>query len=70
MMSGNVLVHDEFWRITGSAQRRDDHDLTPDPLKLAPAKAIIDRFEAQVHPRRRDALAYPAVQAYPQALIA
>jgi branched-chain amino acid transport system substrate-binding protein len=47
LISGDALVTDEFWKITGPAGEGTLMTFAPDPRKLPSAKAVVEKFKKQ-----------------------
>jgi len=68
MVSGDALVTDEFWKITGDAGEGTLMTFQPDPRKNPAAKAVVDRFKAENYdPEGYTLYTYAAVQVWAQA---
>ncbi len=64
-VSGDAMVTEEFWKITGPAGEGAMMTFAPDPRKVPAAKAIVDRFQAQgYNPEGYTLYTYAAVQAF------
>jgi branched-chain amino acid transport system substrate-binding protein len=69
MVSGDALVTDEFWSITGPAGEGTIMTFAPDPQKFDSAKAVVEKFKASgYNPEGYTLYTYAAVQAYDQAV--
>ncbi len=68
MVSGDALVTNEFWKITGAAGEGTLMTFQPDPRKNPAAKAVVDRFLADNYdPEGYTLYTYAAVQVWAQA---
>jgi branched-chain amino acid transport system substrate-binding protein len=68
LVSGDALVTDEYWKITGSAGAGTLMTFQPDPRKKAGAKALVERFRAQKYePEGYTLYTYAAVQVWAEA---
>ncbi|MCA8927958.1 MAG: branched-chain amino acid ABC transporter substrate-binding protein, partial [Alphaproteobacteria bacterium] len=68
LVSGDALVTDEFWKITGDAGEGTLMTFSPDPRKNAVAAPIVAEFrKAGVEPEGYVLYTYGAVQAWAQA---
>jgi branched-chain amino acid transport system substrate-binding protein len=68
LISGDALVTDEFWKITGKAGEGTLMTFAPDPRKLPTAKAVVDEFKKQSYdPEGYTLYTYAALQAFKQA---
>ena len=68
LVSGDALVTDEFWKITGPAGEGTLMTFQPDPRVKAEAKPIVERFRAQNYePEGYTLYTYAAVQVWAQA---
>ncbi len=64
-ISGDAMVTEEFWKITGPAGDGAMMTFAPDPRKVPAAKAIVDRFKAQGYdPEGYTLYTYAAIQAF------
>jgi branched-chain amino acid transport system substrate-binding protein len=71
MVSGDALVTDEFWKITGDAGEGTLMTFQPDPRKNAAAKAVVEAFKADNYdPEGYTLYTYAAVQVWAQAATA
>ncbi|MBX6368080.1 MAG: branched-chain amino acid ABC transporter substrate-binding protein [Rhodospirillales bacterium] len=68
LISGDALVTDEFWKITGKAGEGTLMTFAPDPRKLPSAKAVVEEFKKQNYdPEGYTLYTYAAMQAFKQA---
>ncbi len=68
LVSGDALVTDEYWKITGDAGKGTVMTFSPDPRKNAEAAPIVAKFKAQNYePEGYTLYTYGAVQAWAQA---
>lgn len=68
LMSGDALVTDEYWQITGPAGEGTLMTFSPDPARNPEAKPIVDKFLAQNYkPEGYTLYTYGAIQAFAQA---
>ena len=68
LVSGDALVTDEYWQITGDAGAGTLMTFSPDPRKNPIAKPVVDALEAAGKTAEGYALyTYPAIQAWAQA---
>jgi len=68
LVSGDALVTEEFWSITGDAGEGTLFSFSPDPAKNPAASAVVDRFLEQGYkPEGYTLYTYAAVQAFAQA---
>ena len=68
LVSGDALVTEEFWSITGDAGEGTLFSFSPDPSKNPAASAVVDRFLEQGYkPEGYTLYTYAAVQAFAQA---
>ena len=68
LVSGDALVTDEFWQITGAAGEGTMMTFAPDPRNLPTAKDAVAKFKAQGYdPEGYTLYTYAAVQAYVEA---
>jgi branched-chain amino acid transport system substrate-binding protein len=68
MMSGDALVTDEYWEITGEAGAGTLMTFSPDPRQAPGAAEIVEKMEAAGKPTEGYALyTYAAIQAWAQA---
>ncbi len=71
MVSGDALVTDEFWKITGDAGEGTLMTFQPDPRKNDAAKGVVERFRADGYePEGYTLYTYAAVQVWAQAVAA
>ena len=69
LMSGDALVTDEYWAITGPAGEGTLMTFSPDPARNPVAKPIVDKFLAQGYkPEGYTLYSYGTVQAWAQAV--
>jgi branched-chain amino acid transport system substrate-binding protein len=69
LVSGDALVTDEFWKITGSAGEGTLMTFSPDPRKNKAAAAVVKKFRAQKYePEGYTLYTYGAIQAWAQAV--
>ncbi|MEZ5774453.1 MAG: branched-chain amino acid ABC transporter substrate-binding protein [Hyphomicrobiaceae bacterium] len=69
MVSGDALVTQEFWAITGDAGEGTIMTFAPDPQKFAEAAAVVEKFKAAgINPEGYTLYAYAAMQAWAQAV--
>ncbi len=68
LMSGDALVTDEYWSITGDAGEGTLMTFSPDPAKNPTAKPVVDKFLASGYkPEGYTLYTYGAIQAWAQA---
>jgi branched-chain amino acid transport system substrate-binding protein len=68
MISGDALVTEEYWKITGPAGEGTLMTFPPDPRNIAAAKAVVDKFKAQgYNPEGYTLYTYAAIQAFAEA---
>ncbi len=68
MISGDALVTDEFWKITGDAGEGTLMTFSPDPRKNPAAAGVVEAFRAQNYePEGYTLYTYGAIQAWAQA---
>ncbi len=68
LMSGDALVTDEFWQITGAAGEGTLMTFSPDPRKNPAAKEVVQRFLDQGYdPEGYTLYTYAAIQIFDQA---
>ena len=68
LMSGDALVTDEFWQITGDAGQGTIMTFSPDPRKNPAAKEVVERFKAAgFDPEGYTLYTYAAIQVFDQA---
>ena len=71
LVSGDALVTDEFWTISGPAGEGTIMTFAPDPQKFDAAKAVVEKFKAAgYNPEGYTLYTYAALQAYAQAAAA
>ncbi|MBI1778881.1 MAG: branched-chain amino acid ABC transporter substrate-binding protein [Proteobacteria bacterium] len=71
LVSGDALVTDEFWKITGNAGQGTLMTFPPDPRKLSTAKDVVAKFKAQNYdPEGYTLYTYAAIQAWAAAATA
>ncbi len=69
LMSGDALVTDEYWSITGDAGAGTLMTFSPDPAKNPEAKPVVDKFLAQgFKPEGYTLYTYGTIQAFVQAV--
>ncbi|MBE25533.1 MAG: branched chain amino acid ABC transporter substrate-binding protein [Rhodospirillaceae bacterium] len=69
LVSGDALVTEEFWSITGDAGEGTMFSFSPDPSKNAEAADVVERFEAQgFRPEGYTLYTYAAIQVFAQAV--
>lgn len=69
LISGDALVTDEFWAITGDAGEGTLMTFGPDPRQFPAAAEVVERFRAQgIEPEGYTLYTYAAIQAYSQAV--
>jgi branched-chain amino acid transport system substrate-binding protein len=69
LISGDALVTDEYWKITGDAGQGTLMTFSPDPRKNPQAKGVVDKFMAQKYdPEGYTLYTYGAIQAWAQAV--
>jgi len=69
LVSGDALVTDEFWKITGPAGEGTLMTFQPDPRENPSAKDIVERFRAQNYePEGYTLYTYAAVQVWAEAV--
>jgi branched-chain amino acid transport system substrate-binding protein len=69
LVSGDALVTDEFWKITGDAGSGTLMTFSPDPRKNAAAAPVVEKFRAQNYdPEGYTLYTYGAIQAWAQAV--
>lgn len=65
LVSGDGIVTEEFWSITGKAGEGTIMTFSPDPSKIPAAKPVIDRFKAaNYNPEGYTLYSYAALQVY------
>lgn len=68
MISGDALVTDEFWKITGKAGEGTLMTFAPDPRKVPDAKDVVGQFTAKGYdPEGYTLYTYAAIQAWAEA---
>ncbi|MGF1526093.1 MAG: branched-chain amino acid ABC transporter substrate-binding protein [Candidatus Competibacterales bacterium] len=68
LMSGDALVTDEYWSITGEAGQGTLMTFSPDPAKNEVAAPVVEKFLAQGYkPEGYTLYTYGAIQAFAQA---
>ncbi|MDH3970021.1 MAG: branched-chain amino acid ABC transporter substrate-binding protein, partial [Rhodospirillales bacterium] len=69
LVSGDALVTDEFWKITGDAGAGTLMTFSPDPRKNAVAAPVVEKFRAMNYePEGYTLYTYGAIQAWAQAV--
>jgi branched-chain amino acid transport system substrate-binding protein len=69
LMSGDALVTDEYWAITGAQGEGTLMTFSPDPARNAVAKPVVEKFLKQGYkPEGYTLYSYGAVQAWAQAV--
>ena len=69
LVSGDALVTDEYWSITGNAGEGTLMTFSPDPRKNPIAKSLVERFRAGGYePEGYTLYTYGAIQAWAQAV--
>jgi branched-chain amino acid transport system substrate-binding protein len=69
MMSGDALVTDEYWAITGDTGQGTLMTFSPDPRKNAEAQPVVAEFKAQGYdPEGYTLYTYAAIQVWAQAV--
>ncbi len=69
LVSGDALVTDEYWKITGDAGTGTLMTFSPDPRKNAVAAPVVAKFRAQKYePEGYTLYTYGAIQAWAQAV--
>ncbi len=69
LVSGDALVTDEYWKITGDAGAGTLMTFSPDPRKNEAAAGLVERFRAQGYePEGYTLYTYGAIQAWAQAV--
>ncbi|MBS0243603.1 MAG: branched-chain amino acid ABC transporter substrate-binding protein [Proteobacteria bacterium] len=69
LVSGDALVTQEFWQITGKAGEGTLMTFSPDPRKNPAVKALVEKFRAaKVEPEGYVLYTYAAVQTWKQAV--
>jgi branched-chain amino acid transport system substrate-binding protein len=65
LISGDALLSDEFWKITGKAGEGTMMTFPPDPRKVPAAKAVVEEFKKTgYNPEGYTLYTYAAVQAF------
>jgi len=68
LVSGDALVTDEYWKITGKAGQGTLMTFSPDPRKNPAAAGVVKKFRAQKYePEGYTLYTYGAIQAWAQA---
>ncbi len=68
LVSGDALVTDEFWKITGNSGEGTLMSFSPDPRKNPVAKPVVEKFRASGYePEGYTLYTYGAIQAWVQA---
>ncbi len=68
-VSGDALVDNEYWKITGPAGQGTIMTFAPDPRNVPTAKAIVDKFKAQgFDPEGYTLYTYAAIQVWAAAV--
>jgi branched-chain amino acid transport system substrate-binding protein len=71
LVSGDALVTDEFWKITGPSGQGTLMTFAPDPRKIPAAKDVVAKFKAQNYdPEGYTLYTYAAIQAWAAAATA
>ena len=69
LMSGDALVTDEYWSITGGTGQGTLMTFSPDPRKNETAQPVVEKFQAQGYdPEGYTLYTYAAIQAWAQAV--
>jgi len=69
LVSGDALVTDEYWKITGKAGEGTLMTFSPDPRKAKEAAAVVKKFRAQKYePEGYTLYTYGAIQAWAAAV--
>jgi branched-chain amino acid transport system substrate-binding protein len=69
LVSGDALVTDEYWKITGAAGEGTLMTFSPDPRKAPVAAAVVKKFRAQKYePEGYTLYTYGAIQAWAAAV--
>ncbi|MDP6788259.1 MAG: branched-chain amino acid ABC transporter substrate-binding protein [Rhodospirillales bacterium] len=69
LVSGDALVTDEYWKITGKSGEGTLMTFSPDPRKNAVAKPVVDKFrKGGYEPEGYTLYTYGAIQAWAQAV--
>jgi len=70
LISGDALVTNEFWGITGDAGEGTLMSFSPDPRKNPEAAPVVEKFRAEkIEPEGYVLYAYGALQAWAQAVV-
>ncbi len=68
LVSGDALVTDEYWKITGDTGEGTLMTFSPDPRKNPVAAPVVERFRAKgIEPEGYNLYTYGAIQAWAQA---
>ena len=68
LISGDALVTDEYWGITGEAGEGTLMTFAPDPTKFAAAKEVVDKFKAKgINPEGYTLYTYAAMKIWADA---
>lgn len=68
LISGDALVTDEYWKITGDTGEGTLMTFSPDPRKNPVAAPVVERFRAKdIEPEGYNLYTYGAIQAWAQA---
>jgi branched-chain amino acid transport system substrate-binding protein len=68
LISGDALVTDEYWKITGDAGEGTLMTFSPDPRKIEMAAPVVEKFRAGGYePEGYTLYTYGAIQAWAQA---
>lgn len=69
LISGDALVTDEYWAITGDAGEGTLMTFGPDPRQFPTAAEVVERFRAEgIEPEGYTLYTYAAIQTYAQAV--
>lgn len=69
LMSGDALVTDEYWQITGPTGEGTLMTFAPDPRKLPAASGVVEEFRAEGYePEGYTLYTYAAIQAWAEAV--
>lgn len=69
LVSGDALVDNEYWKITGPAGEGTLMTFAPDPRKAPEAKAVVEKFKAQGYdPEGYTLYTYAAIQVWAAAV--
>ena len=69
LISGDALVTDEYWKITGEAGEGTIMTFAPDPRKFEAAKAVVEQFRADGYePEGYTLYTYAAVEVWAEAV--